>query len=157
MENVAGDFYRITVPGVKPPSGRQARPVDEAIVNALVRFRLATTVDGLGFGPPPEDEVFLRRLRMKSSELSAAMQQIVESDGRGASVADQAVLRHRAEQLAIDLNQVAAELANTTTAETDALIAQNASTYASSRNLFIGVAVGAILLALCSASSSPGL
>ena len=58
------------------------------------------------------------------------------------------VLRHRAEQLAIDLNQLATELANATTAKTDDLIAQNASSYASSRNLFIGVAAGAIVLAL---------
>ena len=35
-----------------------------------------------------------------------------------------------------------------TTAKTDDLIAQNASAYASSRNLFIGVAAGAIVLAL---------
>ena len=39
-------------------------------------------------------------------------------------------------------------LANATTAKTDDLIAQNASSYASSRNLFIGVAAGAIVLAL---------
>jgi signal transduction histidine kinase len=39
-------------------------------------------------------------------------------------------------------------LANTTTAKTDDLIAQNASSYASQRNLFIGVAAGAIILAL---------
>ena len=39
-------------------------------------------------------------------------------------------------------------LANATTAKTDDLIAQNASSYARSRNLFIGVAAGAIVLAL---------
>ena len=53
-----------------------------------------------------------------------------------------------AELLAIDLDQHAAELANATTARTDALIAQNASAYEHSRNLFIGVAAGAIVLAL---------
>ncbi len=57
-------------------------------------------------------------------------------------------LRHRSEQLAIDLNHLATELANATTAKTDAVIALNASSYASSRNLFIGVAAGAIVLAL---------
>src|SRR4029453_8550574 len=46
------------------------------------------------------------------------------------------------------LNQLATVLANRTTAKTDDLIAQNASAYASSRNLFIGVAAGAIALAL---------
>jgi signal transduction histidine kinase len=57
-------------------------------------------------------------------------------------------LRVRAELLAIDLNQHATELANTTTAESDALIAQNASAYTRSRNLFIAAAAGAIVLAL---------
>jgi signal transduction histidine kinase len=39
-------------------------------------------------------------------------------------------------------------LVNRTTATTDDLIAQNARSYASSRDLFVGVAVGAIVLAL---------
>ena len=57
-------------------------------------------------------------------------------------------LRTRSERLAVDLNQLATELANASAARTDALIAQNASAYTSSRNLFIGVAAGAIVLAL---------
>jgi signal transduction histidine kinase len=57
-------------------------------------------------------------------------------------------LRGRSERLAVDLNQLAAELANTTSARTDALIGQNASAYTRSRNLFIGAAAGAIMLAL---------
>ena len=57
-------------------------------------------------------------------------------------------LRYRAELLAIDLNQQATELANTTTATAGVLIDQNARAYTSSRNLFIGVAAGAIVLAL---------
>jgi signal transduction histidine kinase len=59
-----------------------------------------------------------------------------------------APLRTRAEQLAVDLNQLATELANATAARTDTVIAQNASAYTSQRNLFIGVAAGAIVLAL---------
>ena len=61
---------------------------------------------------------------------------------------DEDPLRYKAEQLAIDLNQLATVLANATTAKTDDLITQNASAYASSRNLFIGVAAVAIVLAL---------
>ena len=57
-------------------------------------------------------------------------------------------MRIRAERLAVELNQLATELANATAARTDALIAQNASAYTSSRNQFIGVAAGAIVLAL---------
>ena len=57
-------------------------------------------------------------------------------------------LRTRAELLGIDLNQHATELANAMTARTNAVIAQNASAYENSRNQFIGVAAGAIALAL---------
>jgi signal transduction histidine kinase len=57
-------------------------------------------------------------------------------------------LRTRAELLAIDLNQHATQLANAMTSRTDAVIAQNAGAYERSRNLFIGVAAGAIVLAL---------
>jgi signal transduction histidine kinase len=59
-----------------------------------------------------------------------------------------ASLRTRSERLAVDLNQLATELANASAARSDALIAQNATAYASSRNLFIGAALGAIVLAL---------
>ena len=57
-------------------------------------------------------------------------------------------LRHRAELLAVDLNRLTAVLANATTAKADDLIAENASASASSRNLVIGVATGALVLAL---------
>jgi signal transduction histidine kinase len=147
-ENVAADFYRLNNPDLTPPSGREARPVDRAVANALMRIGPTTVVDGLGFVPPAEDEGILRQIRLQGGRLSGVMREIIESDDRGASVADQVQLRHRAEQLAIDLNRLAAELANATTAKTDAVIAENASAYASSRNLFIGVAAGAMVLAL---------
>ena len=72
------------------------------------------------------------------------MQRIIEFERRPPAVR----LRTRAEQLAIDLNQLATELANATTARTDGVIAQNADAYTRSRNLFIGAAAGAIVLAL---------
>jgi signal transduction histidine kinase len=143
-ENVGADVP-VRVP---PPSGRTRSAFDQAVVDFLARIRPATLVDELGFDPPPEDEAVLRRIRAKSGRLSTVMGKIVESDNRGASAPHQVPLRQRAELLAVDLNQLAAVLANATTAKTDALIARNASAYASSRNLFIGVAVGAIVLAL---------
>ena len=75
------------------------------------------------------------------------MREIV--DARTATASASTSLRVDAPSwLAIALDEHAAELANATTAKTDALIAQNASAYTSSRNLFIGVAAGAIVLAL---------
>jgi len=147
-ENVAGDFYPLNNPNLEPPTGEAALPVDGAAMNALARIGPATVVEGLGFVPPAGDEAVLRGIRAKSERLSKVMQAIIDSDLRGAAVEDQEELRNRAELLAIDLNQFANELANATTAQTEDLIAQNASSFASSRNLFVGVAAGAIVLAL---------
>jgi signal transduction histidine kinase len=147
-ENVAADFHRVNNPDIPPPSGRGVMAVDQAVASALARIGPATAVDRIGFVPPTEDAGILRRIRLKSTRLSVVIRKIVASDDRGAHVDDQLLLRHRAEQLAIDLNQLATELTNATTAKTEDLIAQNASAYASSRDLFIGVAAGAIILAL---------
>ncbi len=94
--------------------------------------------------PPPEDERFLGRIRANGGELSEVMQEIIRLSPGPVPTS----LRFRAEQLAVDLNQLATELDNATSARTNAVIAQNASAYKRSRNQFIGVAAGAIVLAL---------
>jgi signal transduction histidine kinase len=144
-ENYTPDFSGVKLAGPGYPT---AVALDQYVVDALAQIGNATVSDRLGFVPPAGDERFLRRIRAKSDQLSAVARHIVQSDKRGASGADQFDLRRRAGQLAIDLNQLATELANATTAKTDAVIAENASAYANSRNLFIGVAAGAIVLAL---------
>jgi signal transduction histidine kinase len=143
--NAAAGYFRLHT-DLPPPSDTAALAVDEAVTNALAQIGPATSTVGLGFVPPPGDERVLGRIRAKSGQLTTVMQAIVESDKRGAP--NQNRLRHRAEQLAIDLNQLAQELDNATTAQADELIAQNASSYAGQRNLFVGVAAGAIVLAL---------
>ena len=119
--------------------------MDQAIASAVAEIPSTTFPDILGFVPPPEDESFLRRIR-------ATAARALDGDAADHPVWPLARCRRRcgpdAERLAVDLNQLATELANATAARTDALIAQNASAYTSSRNLFIGVAAGAIVLAL---------
>ncbi len=148
-ENVAGDFYKVT-PGALPiRRGAAGIRVDQAVVNLLARIRSATLPAELGFSPPAADENLLRRIRHKSSRLLVAIRKIIrEENGVPADRDRFSALRTRAEQTAIDVDQLAFELADRTTASTDFLIAQNASSYASSRDLFIGAAVGAIVLAL---------
>ena len=147
-ENVADDFYKINPGGRPTHQGAPAIRVDEAVADLVARIRPATLQDDLGFVPPAEDEAFLREIRQKSSRLSAVIRKIIRvENGRGDREVS-AAQRTTSEQLAIDVNLLARELANRTTASTDDLIAQNASSYVSSRNLFIGAAVGAIVLAL---------
>jgi signal transduction histidine kinase len=144
-ENVAGDFHKSLGANDiddRPPEGVLA--VDQAVASAVAEIPSTTFPDILGFVPPPEEESFLRRIRVRAAELSSVMQEIIVLTPGEL----QNPLRGRSERLAVDLNQLAAELANTTSARTDALIGQNASAYTRSRNLFIGAAAGAIMLAL---------
>ena len=143
---VGGDYYDVFPDLNKEDLSAAGPAIDRVIASAVAQLPASTFPDNLGFRPPPEDEVFLERIRVTGRELSNVMREIVEAGdtapGRVTS------LHVRAELLAIDLNQHATELANATTARTDAVIAQNASAYTRSRNLFIAAAAGAIVLAL---------
>jgi signal transduction histidine kinase len=145
VENPGSQFLKIT-PGIVAP-GRAPSDVaiDLAAANGLLR--VDTSASGLGFVPPADDRIALRRIRAKSQRLSIAIQRVIASY-RGASDEKQRELRNRAHLLAVDLYQAATALANRTTAETEALIAQNESSYASQRNLLVGASAGAIALAL---------
>jgi signal transduction histidine kinase len=145
-QNVGGDFYKV-FPDLNSDDPDAASPeIDQAIASAVVQIPASTFPDSLGFRPSAEDEPFLRRIRATSKQLSKVMGEVTEigrADPKRATS-----LRVRAELAAIDLNQHATELANAMTARSDAVIAQNASAYTDSRNLFIGVAAGVIVLAL---------
>ena len=143
-ENVGNDFHKVVTEGRLDDPGSGGLRVDRAIANAVAEIPPSTRPDRLGFVPPPEDERYLRMIRAKGDELSKVMEEIIRVTPEGVPRS----LQSSAEGLAFELNQLATELANDTSARTDAVIAQNASAYTSSRNLFIGVAAGAIALAL---------
>jgi signal transduction histidine kinase len=146
-ENVAGDFHLSlgTAVAEEPKEGDAGTlAVDKAIANVVKVIPSSTYPDTLGFVPPPEDEVFLVKIRAQAQLLSRLMQRITHA----APGTVTPLMRSRSEHLARNLNQLATELANTSSARTDALTAQNASAYTSSRNQFIAVAAGAIVLAL---------
>ena len=144
-ERVGGDYYKVFPDQNKDELGKGGLAIDRALASAAIRLRASTFPDKLGLQPPPEDERYLSRIRTTGDELAKVLQEIVEIVEAGGTAASRRV---HAESLAIDLDQQARELANATRARTDALIAQNASAYEHSRNLFIGVAAGAIVLAL---------
>ncbi len=147
-ENAADDFYKINPVGMPSHKGASAIRVDQAVADLLARIQPETLPDDLRFVPPAEDETFLLEIRRKSRRLSVVIRKIIRVENRQGQPEGFSALRTRSEQLAIDVNQLARELSNRTTARTNDLIAQNASSYASSRNLFIGAAAGAIVLAL---------
>jgi signal transduction histidine kinase len=146
-QHVGGDFYK-TFPDLnRTEDEATGLAIDRSIASAVAQIPASTFTDTLGFRPPPEDEIFLERIRKTGRRLSNLMREIIAASEAGAP-ARATSLRSQAELLAIDLNQHATELANATAAKTDAVIAQNASAYASSRNQFIGVAAGVVALAL---------
>jgi len=151
-QNIAGDtFTNFPDLYVQRPAAA-VLAIDRAITSAVAQIPASTFPDNLGFRPPPDDEIYLRRIRATGEGLSTVMREITEARAAPARVTSAPArvtsLRLRAELLAIDLNQHATELANATTARSDALIAQNASAYTRSRNLLIAAAAGAIVLAL---------
>ena len=146
-QNVEGGFPKVFPDLNKHEDSTGAPAVDDrAILSAVTLIPASTSPDNLGFRPPPEDEQFLSRIRTTSRQLTSVVQQIIHA----ARTAPERVpsLRTKAELKAIDLNQQATKLGNVMTARTNAVIAQNANAYENSRNLFIGVATGAIVLAL---------
>jgi signal transduction histidine kinase len=145
-QRVGGDFSKVFPAENKKDVGAGGLAVDRTIASAAARLRASTFPDNLGFRPPPEDERSLRGIRKTGEQLTSKLREIVEVGGTDRGRAKS--LRASAELLANDVDQQAAELANATKSRTDALIAQNASAYEHSRNLFIGVATGAIVLAL---------
>jgi signal transduction histidine kinase len=146
-ENVGPDFYKINPGGLPSHRGASAIRVQQAVQNLLARIGPATLPAELGFVPPSEDEGVLRKIRLKSRRLTMLIHRIIPLENDSPARARSLHLKRRAEHLAIDLNQLARVLSNRTTAKTDGLIAQNAESFTSSRDLFIGVAVAAIILA----------
>jgi signal transduction histidine kinase len=147
-ENPGRDFYTVWPISFPRRHEASAVAVDRAVLSALARIGPATLPDGLGFMPPAEDKRVLSSIRLTSDRLTTAMRGLVRSNRAATPGEDRTPRRHGVEQLSVELNQLATELANRTTAMTEALIAQNASSYTSQRNLFVGVAVGVIAAAL---------
>jgi signal transduction histidine kinase len=151
--NVATDFNTVW-PDTAPRQirGRYSLAVDLFAVDAARRIGASTATDHLLFTPPPEDQKILDRIKNGADELSRLLVEEVIPLYERATISneDKEMRPHRAdaEGIASDLYQDAADLAEGTRAEVEELIARNASSFASSRTLFIGVAAGALVLAL---------
>src|SRR4029077_18246888 len=138
--------------------GTYSLAVDLFAVDAARRIGARTAPDQLLFTPPPEDRKILGGIKNKAEKLSRLLlEEIIPLYGSESTtisnedkgpLEEMLPLRADAEQLANDLYQDAEDLADGTRAEVEGLIVRNASSFASSRALFSGVAAGAIVLAL---------
>jgi signal transduction histidine kinase len=132
------------------PGRKSSREVDRLVVNAVVRVKSGTAADRLGFVPPLEDREDLGRIHSTADRLETVMEEELIPFYRydGKPTKEMLATRAHAEQLASDLKRFAAVLTNGLEDDVNDLIARNKSSFASSRALFIGVAAGAIVLAL---------
>jgi signal transduction histidine kinase len=153
-ENVAPDFNVVWPDAAPELRGTFSLAVDLLVVDAARRVESSTATDRLGFTPPSEDREVLRRMEDTAHELWVLMRRELIPLYEGATIEAKGTidemlpLRAEAEELASNLYTDAAELANGTREDIQDLIARNAKSFASSRALFIGVAAGAIVLAL---------
>ena len=122
--------------------------VDKAIAAALGQLGPATNETRFGFAPPPQDEVVLRRVRLDYRRFSQKLKRITVFDGAGTTSSRSRPFLADVINIDNDLGALTDQLATTTRAETDALIAQNRGSYVSSRDLVIGVGAGSMILAL---------
>jgi signal transduction histidine kinase len=120
------------------------RAVNQAALSVAIELPASTFHDQLGFRPSPEDEQSLARIRKTGQRLAGLLQDIVDHPESPRARSH----RFEADLAAMDLEAQVTRLADNTVASTNDLIAQNASAYQDSRHLFIGVAAGAIVLAL---------
>ena len=139
-----------TYNGLSSPvrGGRSWTLVDQTIAAALSQLAPATNESRFGFVPPPDDEALLERIRLDYRRLARSMKAVIAFDRAGAPATRNQPILARAVSADSDLGAVVDKLATTTRAQTDALIAQNGSSYTASRNLFIAVAAASIVLAL---------
>jgi signal transduction histidine kinase len=144
--NVGKDFH-VLWPDVL--RRRNAKLVDQLASSAVRLIEAGTTPDQLGFTPPREDREDLAVIRAKAHELWLVLdREVIPLYKENAPSEEMLSLRADVERLSTDLKQGTAALAYGTRAEVEELIARNESSFERSRALFIGVAAGALVLAL---------
>ena len=144
-ENAGRDYGKIW-----SQPDQSSKAVDQLVVSAVIRVKAGTAEDQLLFRPPAEDRDDLLKIHDTAEQLATLMKEdlipVYRYDGRPTQ--DMLATRAEAEKLASDLKQYAAVLSDRTEDNVKDLIARNASSFASSRTLFIGVAATALVLAL---------
>jgi signal transduction histidine kinase len=145
-ENVGEDFYKVWT-GVEHRKNLEA--IDRYASSVVRVIEAGTAADQLGFTPPPEDQGDLAKIRDTAHRLWLVLdRELIPLYAENPTADDVLPIRVRVERLSSNLKSLTADLADGTRAEVDELIQRNASSFASSRAVFIGVAAGAIVLAL---------
>jgi signal transduction histidine kinase len=121
------------------PARTCLREIDRSVGSSLTLLGQSTELD---FLPAADEAPRFRATKRVYGQLAAVVTAITGSS-------QLSLPQHaRAERLAVDLENRAATLSESTTRKTDLLLAEDRAAFTGSRNLFIGVAVSSIVLAL---------
>ena len=131
-----------------PASGELWTLADLAVADTLSQVELAADEPLFGFVPPPADQRTLRRIHVDYRAIVQALTHIKKLDENPVAGAQARRYVNVARVAGDDLDARAQDLAFKARAETQALVKENRGQYVSSRNLFIGVSAGSVLLAL---------
>jgi signal transduction histidine kinase len=121
---------------------------DLQIADTLSQVELAADEPLFGFVPPPADQRTLRRIHVDYRAVVQALGRIQQLDRSRAPGTEARRYIDAARVAGDDLDVRAQDLAFKARAETQALVKTNGGEYSSSRNIFIGVSAGAVLLVL---------
>jgi signal transduction histidine kinase len=129
-------------------SGSQWLRVDLSVTDLLSQVELGLDQSIYEFVPPAADERALRRMTLEYKAAARDADGISRLDAHETTGSRTSPYLIDADRTVAELLTHARNLAESTQTETQALIAQNANSYAASRNLFFAVAAISVVLAL---------
>ena len=130
------------------PSGASLAFLDETIATALTRLGPGGDVANLGFQVPANEQPVLDQIALDEARLTDLLGRIRAFDLAGQTVQATQLEGREATPLRQDLESLTDRLVAGTTAETNALIAENQNAFVDSQRTFVAVAALSILLAI---------
>jgi signal transduction histidine kinase len=142
-----GPDLQAFIPQGAAPTGDALVSLDQTIATAVTRLGPGGEIANLGFQVPPAEQASIDRIAVDASRLTDAMRRILDLDRAGSTAEASQVQGREIEPLKVDLLSLADGLVAGTSAETNALIAENQSALGDSERIFVVVAAVSILLA----------
>jgi signal transduction histidine kinase len=143
-----GPDLQAFVPPAVAPTGVALASLDQTIATALTRLGPGGDIANLEFEVPATERTALDQIAADETRLSDAMRRILALDQAGRSAEASQLQGAEIDPLKRDLVSLTDKLVAGTSAETNALIAENRSSFATSQLTFVAVAVLSIVLAL---------
>jgi signal transduction histidine kinase len=147
-EGGASNLVGYTAGKKLPASGELWVADDLAAQDAASNVEVAADEPLFGFRPPPGDQRVLRRIHAQYWKIHGKLAHAERLDLHRAAAGNARRYAEKAANVGLNLSQEATDLANRASNQTQVLANANRAQYLSSRNLFIGVSVGSVLLAL---------